>query len=45
MPVVDTSNPFISRDIPSPDESMVVIRFAWPKGADFRYRHNMIDGS
>jgi len=45
VPVVDTSNPFIARDIPSPDESMVVIRFAQPKGIDFQYRHNMIDGS
>ncbi len=27
VPLVDTSNPFISRDIPTPDESMVVIRF------------------
>ena len=44
VPVVDTSNPFISRDIPSPDESMVVIRFAQPKGIDFQYLHNMIDG-
>ena len=33
----DTSNPFIARDIPSPDESMVVIRFAKPKGIDFQY--------
>jgi phosphoribulokinase len=24
---VDTSNPFITRDIPTPDESLVVIRF------------------
>jgi phosphoribulokinase len=45
VPVVDTSNPFISRDIPSPDESMVVIRFAQPKGIDFQYLRNMIDGS
>jgi phosphoribulokinase len=28
---VDTSNPFIARDIPTPDESFVVIRFANPK--------------
>jgi len=35
VPTVDTSNPFIARDIPSPDESMVVIRFANPKGIDF----------
>ena len=45
VPVVDTSNPFIIRDIPSPDESMVVIRFAKPKGIDFQYLLNMIDGS
>jgi phosphoribulokinase len=45
VPVVDTSNPFISRDIPSADESMVVIRFAKPKGIDFPYLLNMIDKS
>ena len=28
---VDTSNPFITRDIPTPDESFVIIRFADPK--------------
>lgn len=31
---VDTSNPFIARDIPTPDESFVVIRFADPKKFD-----------
>jgi phosphoribulokinase len=45
VPCVDTSNPFISRDIPSPDESMVVIRFANPKGIDFQYLMNMIHNS
>ncbi len=30
-PTVDTSNPFIARDIPTPDESMTVIRFQNPK--------------
>jgi phosphoribulokinase len=45
VPCVDTSNPFISRDIPAPDESMVVIRFAKPKGIDFPYLLQMIDGS
>jgi phosphoribulokinase len=45
VPMVDTSNPFISRDIPSPDESMVVIRFAKPKGIDFQYLRSMIDAS
>ena len=27
VPTVDTSNPFIARDIPTPDESFVVIHF------------------
>jgi phosphoribulokinase len=45
VPVVDTSNPFIARDIPSADESMVVIRFAKPKGIDFQYLLTMIDNS
>lgn len=42
---VDTSNPFIARDIPTPDESFVVIRFREPKGVDFPYMLNMIPGS
>lgn len=45
VPIVDTSNPFIARDIPSADESMVVIRFANPKGIDFQYLINMLHGS
>ncbi|MFP5467460.1 MAG: phosphoribulokinase [Gammaproteobacteria bacterium] len=45
VPVVDTSNPFIARDIPTADESMVVIRFAKPKGIDFPYLLSMIDGA
>jgi phosphoribulokinase len=45
VPMVDTSNPFVARDIPAPDESMVVIRFAKPKGIDFPYLLNMINGS
>ena len=45
VPMVDTSNPFISRDISSADESMVVIRFAQPKGIDFQYLLNMIHDS
>ncbi len=44
-PVVDTSNPFISRDIPSPDESVVAIRFKNPRGIDFPYLTSMIEGS
>jgi phosphoribulokinase len=27
VPLVDTSNPFIARDVPTPEESLVVIRF------------------
>jgi phosphoribulokinase len=45
VPCVDTSNPFIARDIPAPDESFVVIRFANPKGIDFHYLLNMIKDS
>lgn len=45
VPVVDTSNPFIAGWIPTPDESMVVIRFADPRGIDFPYLLSMIYGS
>ena len=45
VPTVDTSNPFIAKDIPSPDESMVVIRFANPKGIDFPYLLSMLHHS
>ena len=45
VPVVDTSNPFIARFIPTPDESMLVIRFANPRGIDFPYLLSMLDGS
>ncbi len=47
VPTVDTSNPFIARDIPTPDESFVVIRFKNPKktGVDFPYLLNMIHDS
>ena len=37
VPTVDTSNPFIARDVPSPDESMLIIRFKKPRGIDFPY--------
>jgi phosphoribulokinase len=47
VPTVDTSNPFIARDIPTPDESFVVIRFRDPKkiGVDFPYLLSMIHDS
>ena len=41
VPMVDTSNPFIARWIPTPDESMVVIRFRVPHGIDFPYLLSM----
>jgi phosphoribulokinase len=45
VPTVDTSNPFIARDIPTSDESFVVIRFRDPHGVDFPYFLQMISGS
>jgi phosphoribulokinase len=45
VPVVDTSNPFIARDIPAASESLCVIRFANPKGIDFPYLLSMIHDS
>jgi phosphoribulokinase len=45
VPVVDTSNPFGARFIPRPDESMLVIRFANPRGIDFPYLLSMLHGS
>ncbi len=45
VPCVDTSNPFIARDIPTADESICVIRFANPKPIDFPYLLTMIHDS
>lgn len=47
VPTVDTSNPFIARDIPTPDESFVVIRFRDPAkfNVDFPYLLNMLEQS
>ncbi|MBN9040946.1 MAG: phosphoribulokinase [Rhizobiales bacterium 62-47] len=45
VPTVDTSNPFIARWIPTPDESMLVIRFKNPRGIDFPYLLSMIPNS
>lgn len=45
VPVVDTSNPFVARWIPTADESLVVIRFRTPRGIDFPYLTSMIQGS
>jgi phosphoribulokinase len=49
VPTVDTSNPFMIRDIPTPDESFVIIHFRkgarekW--GIDFTYLLDMIHDS
>lgn len=47
VPTVDTSNPFIARDIPTPDESFIVIHFSDPKrfDVDFQYLLAMIQDS
>lgn len=47
VPTVDTSNPFIARDIPTLDESFVVIRFREPRKTqvDFPCLLRMIHGS
>jgi phosphoribulokinase len=45
FPIGTVYDPFIARDIPSADESMVVIRFANPKGIDFPYLLSMLDES
>ena len=45
VPTVDTSNPFIARDVPSADESMLVIRFRNPKGIDMPYLLSMLHDS
>jgi len=47
VPTVDTSNPFIARDIPTLDESFVVIRFGAELHGqvDYSYLLQMLDGA
>ncbi|MDA2895154.1 phosphoribulokinase [Mycolicibacterium sp. BiH015] len=45
VPVVDTSNPFVARSIPTADESMLIIRFRNPHGIDFPYLLAMLHDS
>src|SRR4029079_5560015 len=45
VPVVDTSDPFIARFIPTQDESFLIIRFGKPQGIDFTYLLSMLQGS
>lgn len=45
VPIVDTSNPFVAREIPTLDETLVVIRFRNPGSADFPYLLAMLHGA
>jgi hypothetical protein len=45
VPAVDTSNPLIANDIPTLDESFLVIRFDTPRGIDFPYLLSMLHDS
>lgn len=45
VPMVDTSNPFMARDVPSDDESLVVIHFRHPRDVDFPRLLQMIPHS
>lgn len=42
VPVVDTSNPFFTQEVPSVNESMIVIRFLNPAKVDFPYLLSML---
>ncbi|MFO7528664.1 MAG: phosphoribulokinase [Marinobacter sp.] len=45
VPLVDTSNPFVVRDVPTEDESMVVIRFRDPSEVKLTQLLQLISGS
>ena len=47
VPVVDTSDPFIAREVPTEDESVTVVRFRKPEDLDVDFPHLMrnIEGS
>ena len=45
VPVVDISNPFVARHVPTVDESLLVIRFANPRGVNFPYLLSMLRDS
>ncbi|PAS96606.1 MAG: phosphoribulokinase [Candidatus Dactylopiibacterium carminicum] len=45
VPIVDTSNPFIARDVPLPNETLVVISFRSCEGVDFPGLLAMLHGS
>lgn len=47
VPLVDTSNPFVASEVPTPDESLVVIRFGElpSRLLDFQYLLAMLQGA
>ena len=47
VPLVDTSNPFIAKDVPTSDESLVIIRFRRPRRlkVDFPFLLSMLRGA
>lgn len=45
MPLVDTSNPFMARDVPNPDESFLVVHFRDKRKYDFPSLLKEIPGS
>jgi phosphoribulokinase len=45
VPLIDTSNPFVMREIPTADESLVIIRFKDPSKADFPHYLTMLKDS
>ena len=45
VPTVDTSNPFITREIPTADESFIVIRFKEHKSYDLLKIKEALQGS
>lgn len=45
VPLVDTSNPFISREVPTPSESMLVCRFREPARYDFAEMLEKFEGA
>lgn len=45
MPMVDTSNPFVARDVPNPDESILVVHFRDKRKYNFVELLDKIPGS
>lgn len=43
VPTVDTSNPFVARDVPKPEESFVIIRFTNPRKFDVNFPNLLLE--